>query len=155
MLYTYSNYKYTVIIIMYIYLNTFLCPSHLYKTVGPLGLWVTQLAFPAWWKIYNTSCENLLYFPRYENETSINFYTFVSMRTRQWVVRNDWLNLEYYSKYLFISSAGALAQRYVSRLPCRRFSVRNWSGRQVSVHFFSFGKSFLQDKIIQIFGCVF
>ena len=31
----------------------------------------------------NTSSENLLYFPRYENETSMNFYTFLDMKTRQ------------------------------------------------------------------------
>ena len=32
-----------------------------------------ELALPAWWKIDNTSCENLSYFPQYENDTSINF----------------------------------------------------------------------------------
>ena len=38
-----------------------------------------QFALPAWGKIDNTSCENLLYFPRYEHETSINFYTVLDM----------------------------------------------------------------------------
>ena len=95
-----------------------------------------------------------LYFPRYENETSINFYTFLDMETRQVykflycpryeneaVSRQERLtNFRILFKILILLSAGALAQRYVSRLSCRRFPVRNRSGRPVSVYFFSFGK---------------
>ena len=51
--------------------------------------------------IWKRDKHKILYFLQYENETSIKFYTFLSMRTRKRV----WLILEYYLKYLFHLSA--------------------------------------------------
>ena len=72
----------------------------LVKIVGPLGRvsgFHTVGTSCLVKNVDNTSCKNLLYFPRYENETSIiflyfpryeneiskRFYTFLGMRTRQ------------------------------------------------------------------------
>ena len=63
-----------------------------------------------------------LYFPRYENEAV----------SRQERLTKFTISL---SKIFSDLTAGALAQRYVSRLPWGRLQAENQPGRQVSVYF--------------------